>query len=171
MNKTEFIARSQNGIDVYYDPVGSHAATHLEDTPQLKSLVKEVIGQMTLEDDAIMANVDMGRVVGTSDVVNIDESDDIVYAVRKNRDDDGHVPFTKSREGEPCPFVSVQLTKLIGDSYVLDSCWIGTFTKDDEPFPESPRATERSREFWSKRAFVWGSQEIRPDSVLDNCPW
>jgi hypothetical protein len=170
MSNLEFIARSQNGIDVVYDPVHSHATTHLDDTPQLMSLVQEVVGDMALKDEVIATHVDMGRVVGTCDVINVGRNDDIVYGVRKNRDDDGYVPFVKNREGDPCQFVTVQLHRLSEGSYELASCWIGTFD-DDEPFPQSANATEQSKDFWSKHAFVWGSQEIQIDKLREDCPW
>lgn len=166
-----FLARSKNSIDVFYDSVSSHAATHLEDTPQLAELVVEVITNMDLEDDDITTDVDMGRIVGTCDVVKVEENDDIVYGVRKNRDDDGHVPFTKSRAADPCSQVAVHLIKQSNGTYLLSSAWIGTLGGDDEPFPNAPDATPRSKEFWSKHAFVYGSQEMQAGTETDACPW
>jgi len=105
----EFISKSKNDIAVTYDPVHSHAATHFEDTTQLKQLVAEVISSMTLDGQEIARHIDMGRVVGTCDVVDVDDTDEIVYGMRKSRNDDGLVPFTKSREGTPCPYVALHL--------------------------------------------------------------
>lgn len=167
----ELIATSKNGIKVFYDPVHSHAATHLDDTPQLKGLVQELIQSMDLEEAEIAKHYNMGRIVGTCDVVDVDGSDEIVYGIRKNRDEDGLVPFTKSREGDPCPYVAMHLIKQADGSYLLSSCWIGEFGEDDEPFPNSPLATERSADFWDKHAFVWGSQEIQPGSLQTDKPW
>lgn len=166
-----FLCTSQNGKRVYYDSVHSHAATHLEDTPQLKGLVIELIEKMVLEDDNIGTHIDMGRVVGTCDVVKVDDADKIVYGIRKNRDDDGLVPFTKSRKGDPCPYVTIQLIQQTDGSYILSSAWIGTFGDDDEPFPNSPLANERSVDFWNKHAFVYGSQEIQAGTETPTCPW
>ncbi len=154
-----------------YDPVHSHAATHLEDTPELKSLVAEVVGNMDLVGQKIAQHYDMGRIVGTSDIVDVDETDKIIYAVRKNRDDDGLVPFTKTREGKPCPYVTLQLAPQADGSYELLSAWIGTFDDDDQPFPQSPRATDKSVDYWNRLAFVWGSQEIVPGTETTVCPW
>lgn len=167
----ELIAKSKNGLEVFYDPIHSHAATHLEDTPQLKGLVQELIGSLELQESEIARHYDMGRIVGTCDVVNTDATDEIVYGIRKNRDEDGHVPFTKSRQGDPCAYVSLHLIKQQDGRYILSSCWIGKFGEDDEPFPNSPLATPRSADFWDKHAFVWGSQEIQPGSLQTNKPW
>jgi hypothetical protein len=169
--RLELIANSKNGIAVFYDPVYSHAATHVEDTPQLKELVSEIIQGLELQGQKIATHIDMGRIVGTTDVVETNDSDEIVYGMRKNRSDDGLVPFTKSREGEPCQYVAVQLEPQQDGSYILASAWIGTFGDDDEPFPQSPDATERSINFWDKHAFVYGSQEIVEGTETQLRPW
>ncbi len=169
--KKSFLCRSKNGKKVYFDPVHSHAATHFESTPQLRSLAVELIENMALEDKNIATHMDMGRIVGTCDVVKVDTSDDIVYGIRKNCDREGHMLFTKSRKGNPCSTVALHLVRQKNDSYILSSVWIGTFGDDDEPFPNSPEANERSKEFWNKHAFVLGSQEIQSGTLKAECPW
>jgi adenylate kinase family enzyme len=166
----EPIGKSKNNVSVVYDPVYSHAATHLDDTPRLKDLVAEIISKMDLQGQRVATDVDMGRVVGTCDVVVVDNTDEIVYAMRKNRETDGLVPFTKTREPEPCRHVAIQLTPKTDGSYELASAWIGTFG-DDEPFPEAPDATDKSAEYWNHHAFVWESQEIIPGTETTVCPW
>lgn len=167
----ELLAVSKNGVAVHYDPIYSHAATHFEDTPQLKELVQEIIEGLELQGQEIATHLDMGRVVGTCDVVEVDDTDQILYGKRKNRDEDGLVPFTKSRQGESCRNVAVHLVPQNDGGYILSSAWIGTFGEDDEPFPGSPHATERSVDFWSKRAFVYGSQEIVAGTETTKKPW
>jgi hypothetical protein len=170
--KTEFLCQSKNGKNIVFDPVYSHLATHLEDTPQLKNLVIEVLTNMTLEGEKIGTFVNLGRIVGTCDVVDVDDIDEIVYGIRKNRTEEGHVPFTKTREAKPSSSVAVQLLRLDGATYELASAWVGTYGEDeDEPFPNAPDANERSKDFWSKHAFVWGSQEIQPGTLRTDCPW
>lgn len=171
LSQYELIGKSKNGVDVVYDPAHSHAATHLEDTAQLKGLVIEVVGDIELNGQVVRAYFDMGRIVGTCDVVEVDDTDEIVYGMRKNRMDDGLVPFVKTREPAPCPYVTVHLVPRANGSYELLSTWIGTVGDDDEPFPQSPDATPRSVDFWSKRAFVYGSQEIIEGTETPNKPW
>ncbi len=126
---------------------------------------------MNLSEDEIKTHVDMGRVIGTLDVVDVDETDDIIYALRQNCEADGLVPFTKNRQGQPCRTVAMHLVKQEDGSYVLSSTWIGTFGGDDEPFPCSPDATARSASFWSKHAFIWGSQPLVTGTETSNRPW
>ena len=170
-NQWQLVGKSKNGVSVVYDPVNSNAATHFEDTPQLKELVTEALKNIELTGQKVAEAVDMGRVVGTSDVVDVDSSDEIVYGVRKNRDGDGLVPFTKTRQGKPCSLVAIHLVPQANSSYVLSSAWIGPFNDDDEPFPQSANATEGSIDFWDKHAFVYGSQEIVNGSETTIRPW
>lgn len=167
----KYIATSKNGVKVNYDPIHSHAATHLEDTPKLKQLVQEVIGSIELNGQEIARHYDMGRIVGASDVVSVDSSDKIVYGIRKNREDEGLVPFVKNRRGDSCQYVSVHLVPQTDKLYLLSSAWIGTFGDDDEPFPLAIDSNGKSVDFWNKHAFVYGSQQILDDSETTTCPW
>lgn len=153
-----------------YDSINSHAATHFEDTPQLESLVREVISNLDLKGQEVATHIDMGRVVGTCDVVDVDEDDKLVYGMRKNRAEDGLVPFVKGRQGGICQYVAVHLLPQPDKTYLLSSAWVGTFD-DDEPFPNSPDANGRSVEFWNKHAFVYGSQEIVAGTETKIRPW
>lgn len=153
MKNVEQLCISKNNKKVFYDPVGSHAATHFDDTPNLKEIVSEIVSGMDLTDEIVAKEFDMNRPVGDCDVVEIDESDVIVYAMRKNREDQGRVPFTKSRSTTPSSLVSVYLVQESEDSYELSSAWIGEL--DSPPFPEMENATNESIPYWSKRAFVW----------------
>jgi hypothetical protein len=167
----KLIAKSKNGVGVTYDPIHSHAATHLEDTKGLKKLVIEVIGSLDLNGQKIAQHFDLGRIVGSCDLVNITDADEVVFGVRKNREHDGLVPFVKNRQGDPCPYVALHLFPQSDKSYALSSAWIGTFGDDDEPFPQSPESNDRSIDFWNKHAFVYGSQEIMSNTETSTKPW
>ena len=165
-----FLCKTKNNIEVVYDPVTSHAATHFDDAKQLKELTIEAIGLLDAVGDVIEKSIDLGRVIGGSDVVEVSANDEIVYAMRRNRYDDGLVPFVKNRAPSPCSTVAVHLRR-DGERYILHSAWIGVIGGDDEPFPQSPDATSRSLSFWRKRAFVWGSQQIIAGSLTTKYPW
>lgn len=163
----ELLGKSKNNIAVYFDASGSHAATHFEDTPELKALVQEVVGRKDLEGDLVKFDTDMGRVVGTSDLVETDASDEIVYAKRKNRDT--YASFTKSRPPRPCSTVAVSLNRQSDGTYELHSAWIGPI--DSPSFPGDEKETPESKPFWTSHALVWGRQEIQPGTETTICPW
>lgn len=108
---------SANGKSVVFDPINSHTATHFMDAPTLRAITQELLSSMSLNGDLIAKDVDMGRVVGDSDVVEVDDKDDIVYAMRKNREDQGYVPFTKSRLPQSSSKISIYLVEKSDETY------------------------------------------------------
>jgi hypothetical protein len=169
MIKHEFLCSSANGKTVVFDPVHSHAATHFHDNPKLRRLAAEHISTLLLEDELTAMDTDMGRIIGDSDVVDTDNTDNICFAMRKNRRDQGYVPFTRSRPVQPSTMLSVYITHKDNDTYELVSTWIGSYKTP--MFPQMNNATSESVEYWSSHAFVWGSQEIIDGTVLGDCPW
>ncbi len=170
MKKTlEYLGQSANEVDVFYDPVFSHAATHFEDTPLLKDIFIETIQTIALDGSSIAEDIDVGRVIGTSDVVEVYASDSIIYAQRKNRIADGLVPFVKNRRAENCSRLAFHLEPIDRTSYELKSVWIGTF--DNVPFPGEKDAGRESLLYWQKHAFIYGSQEITAATETAICPW
>lgn len=167
MDNLEFLATAANGINVYYDPVGSHAAAHFADTPQLNELAKEIAGKTNLHDDVMLFDTDIGRVVGNTDLVGNDKGDMIVFAKRKNRD--VYTPFDKSKPPQPCSVVSTAFRKRANGSYELVSAWIGL--ADMPPFPGEPDETPESRPYWLAHSLAWGTQEIQPGTETPICPW
>lgn len=160
---------SKNGKRIVYDPVDSHTATHFNDAPTLRAIAEQLLSSMSLKDDLIAKDIDMGKVVGNSDVVEVDEKDEIIYAMRRNREDQGYVPFTKSQSTQPSTKISIYLVKKDSDTYELSSIWIGEY--ESPMFPQMSNATADSVPYWKKHAFVWGSQEVIPGSILEECPW
>ena len=69
MQKFEFLCKSANDKKIVFDPINSHTATHFNDAPKLRSLAEELFSNITLEEDLIAKDFDMGRIIGDSDVV------------------------------------------------------------------------------------------------------
>ncbi len=165
------LCTSKDDYVIYYDPDGSHASTHFADTPNLKELVIEVLESRDIASNELSFDLDMKRVIGTCDVVETDDSDEIIYAIRTKRFDQGLVPFVKTRKAQPSSYVSIALEATDDPAiYQLSSAWIGTFG-DDPPFPGQPDAIPESVPYWSKRAFVWGGQPIEPGTEQTTRPW
>lgn len=165
--KLQFLCLSSNGRRVSYDPVHSHAATHFHDAPQLKDVVIEIIEAKELVGDKYEFDTDTGRIVGDMDVVDVDESDEVIYAKRKNRDE--YVPFVKNRSTQPTQLVSMGLVLQNDGTYELTSAWFGEF--ESPPFPGESSATAESAHFWNRHAFVWGSQGVQENTITTARPW
>lgn len=166
---TELLCVSKNNKRIYYNSVNSHASTHFADTVGLRELAIEVLVERNIDNNSLDFDIDMGRIIGTTDVVETDDSDDIVYALRIKRTDQGYVPFVKSRSAQPSTYISISLVANTNGTYQLSSAYIGAL--DDPPFPQEPNATAYSKPYWGTHAFVWGSQEIILGSEIKSCPW
>lgn len=166
MSQLQLFAKSKNGIDVYYDPENSHASTHFADTPQIIPFVKKILEQTTVSGDIMEFDTDTGVELGQSGLVETDATDEIVYAIRKNRD--RHIRFTKSRTAGLSSMVTINLNRLEDGRYNVYSAWLGS---NSPPTPNSPMANEQSRPFWANHALVWGTQEVLPGTETTVCPW
>ncbi len=165
----EYFCTTANGKRVVFNPINSHTASHFYNAPTLRKCVVDVINKMLLKDQIIGQDVDMGKVAGTSDVIAVDKSDKIVYAMRKNHAEQGYVPFVKNKEPELSRHISVYLVQKDESTYELSSVWIGEF--DSPNFPQMENGGANSIPYWSSHAFVWGSQEIIAGTEITTYPW
>lgn len=156
----------RNGKKVYYDPVHSHFATHLADTPQLLELAKALLEQQSFDEPLVFLEHDAGRTIGLTDLVDVADHETIVYAKRLNRDT--YTPFVKGHHSVPSQYFTVVLKRDDLGDYELFSAWIG---RNDPPFPDEPHATLECRTFWATHALVWGTQAIQPGTETTICPW
>jgi hypothetical protein len=79
----QLLCTTRNGKNVYYMPDSSHTATHFEDNPNLVTIVKDYFSEIDLVEELLACDVDIGKVIGNSNVVGVDDGDEIIYAVRK----------------------------------------------------------------------------------------
>lgn len=167
MKSLSYLCTSKNGLDIYYDPIKSHTATHFNDASGLQQIVKDLLQEYDIQNDYEGFDIDAQKVVGVKDVVDVNEGDELIYAKRINRNE--YVPFVINREPQPCSIVSIALRKYEDAKYELESAWIGEF--DSPPFPEETNATAESVPFWEKHAFVWGSQRVQDNTITRQRPW
>lgn len=111
--------------------------------------------------------VDFGRPIGETICVRTGSSDEIVFAKRPRRY--GLTRFVKNRSPEATNSVVVIVKKADDyDGFVLITAFFGTKA---EPEPWDRNATEKSLDFWSTHAIVWGSEETIPGTETNLCPW
>ena len=165
-SRVQYVATSANGKKVYADTEDSHAATHLFDAPKLFEFVKELLQSVELEGDNVYLDKDMGRLVGTTDLIKTGPDDEIVYAKRLNRTN--YTRFVKGCHAKPTSFVTVALVKRDENSYELWSAWAGRAAPQ---FPGDEYETPESRPFWRAHALVWGNQRVQPGTEMQEWPW
>jgi hypothetical protein len=162
----EYVATTKNGKEVYVNLETSHAATHIISTPHLLHLVKEVLENTNVDKDNLYFDKDLGRDVGTSDLVETTDADNIVYAKRLNRDN--YTRFTHNRKARPTSFVTVVLQPNETEGYNLMSAWTGRAVPQ---FPGDEYETPESKPFWRTHALVWGNQAMQPGTERHDWPW
>lgn len=162
----EFLANTADGYSVYYEPSNSHAATHFADSPKLKETVIKHLPNINLEGKKTRVEIDTGEIVGLDGCVETSDRDEIVYALRPHRD--RYSRFVKNRAAEPTSWIVVSVEKEDDDTATLYTAFVGRLTPS---FPGGDFLSEQSKEYWSKHALAWGSQEVLPETVTSICPW
>ena len=162
---SKLLCKTKNNLDVSIDLKGSHAATHLADTPGLLELVKEALLTLSPNQDDVYTEVDLGRNIGTSDLVQTTKNDDVFYAKRINRTN--YTRFVRGRQPVKTSVITLVLHRQ-EDNYLLYSAWIGPAAP---PFPNDEKETVESRDFWKTHALVWGRQAVQPNTEISTWPW
>ncbi|NND64908.1 MAG: hypothetical protein HKM24_02985 [Gammaproteobacteria bacterium] len=170
MNNLQLFCKTPSGLEIYYDPVDSHLATHLSDAPQLEDLVRQMFSKIDLKLKENIKHVtisyDFGKVVGKSDLVPTNDKDEIVYAIRKNRDK--HSVFVKNKPPVDTTIATVVIDYLDYKKAKLFTAWVGPIAPS---FPSKKMVEPDCIAFWNKHALVWDNQEVIESSVTNNCPW
>lgn len=162
----EFVGHTANGKKVTVDRKLSHAGLHLKENPALFAIVQEALQYVAPETDEYACTVDLERELGYSDLVEVGETDTIVYAKRKGRET--FTKFVKKREPHETRHVTLILQRSKDENYELWSAWLGELSPS---FPGDAREAPHSREFWNSHALVYRPENIIKGTETDICPW
>ena len=166
MSQERLLSTSLNGKKVYIDESSKHALTHFDDVPLLESAVKEAVSHLLIKGSSLRIEYEMGYIIGNSDLVEIDSTDTVVYALRPHRD--RYSKFVKNKVAEPTKWIVMGFEQRSDGDYSLYTAYTGRLTPS---FPGGKILPEQSAEFWSKHALVWGTQEIIEGTETTECPW
>lgn len=153
------LCQSRNGEEVFYDVDKTNIKLHILENPKLIEHIKEAVEQSDIFGEKVVLEVDLGRIVGTTSMVEITEEDEIVWAKRKGRDK--YSKFVKNREATPTDKVVAILFKKEG-GYLLWSGWCGELLPQE---PDDDGGTRTSREFESTHALVFDEKIIQIDTL------
>lgn len=185
--RRKYIETTANGRVVSVDVLGSHAATHLQEQAEygLWELTKEALQKVSVTEDDVAIQVDMGRVVGEMDLVETHPLEPRFYGRRRNRSD--YIPFVEREERPLTNFLVVVLRRLAHErlhaenpepkllepellarpQHDLFSAYIGVKTPG-LPGGNPKYITEESLPFWKSHALVLGSQVV--EEIHDGIP-
>lgn len=156
-----FLGKTTDNFEVILDDDSTNVEYHLLETPNLLDLVAEALPAIeTLEQDQVVIERDLGRNVGTTNLVETSEGDKIVYAKRKGRD--VYNRFVKGKEITPTSYIVVVLRK-VGDGYILWTAMCGRLLP--------PEAYDQNSEWSKTHAMVFDENLIQMDTLRDTLEW
>ncbi len=164
--KKEYLGKTKNNSKVYVDMERSHAVTHFAHQPMLRAAVEKMIPALEVNAKMVRIERNTGDEVGTTDLVETTEQDEIVYALRPLRHQ--YSRFVKNKKPRPTSWVTIDLRKSGEDEYDLYTAFVGRLTPS---FPGGDYLPEQSRDFWSKHALVWDPTVIVSGTETTECPW
>ncbi len=164
--KRENLGNTKNNLSTYVDMESSHATTHFVHHPKLIEAVKKIIPTLDIKEDSFREQFDTGEMIGTTDLVETTDRDEIVYAMRPLRQ--VYSRFVKNKKSVPTSWITIDLRKANETEYYLYTAFVGKLTPS---FPGGNYLPEQSNEFWSKHALVWESQDVVPGTETTECPW
>ena len=160
------ISKSSNGREVYVNLITSAAGHYLSRQPYVIGLTKEVLNATSLSNSKITIEQDMGRIIGSTDIVETSDKDTIFYAQPYKKNVFGR--YAKNRYPLPSDKLTLILEKDTDGNYELSDTWIGPFSP---PFPGDEHETAKSRTYWETHALVQDSQIVQAKTITKDCPY
>lgn len=150
--RSENILGTLASDEIVYDRFRSHLGA------DLGGLVKEVLADISsLNRNSLEEEVELGRLIGTTNLVETTEDDDIVFAKRINRK--GYSRLVKLKVGPESSTLYVKLIRAKKkDAYILVTAFVGKKTPP-EPLPGSD--SKKLKKFWSTHALSYENVNIQ----------
>jgi hypothetical protein len=160
------IDESNDSYDIYVNLISSSAGHYLSRRPYLVALIKELLSTKTLRGERIALEQDMGRDIGTTDVITTNDKDVIYYA--QPLKSVVYSRFAKNRLPQVCKTLTVIVELDADGNYEVTDTWIGN---NCPPFPGDQYETPESKEYWQAHALVQDAQSIKSKSLTRACPY
>jgi hypothetical protein len=158
--------KSNDEYDVYVNLITSPAGFYLSRRPHVIALIRELMSTKKLRGGRIVIEQNMGRDIGTTDIVSTSDTDTIYYA--QPLKSEIYSRFAKSRYPQTSSLLTVVAIKDSDGNYEVTDAWIGS---KHPAFPGDEHATEDSKEYWKTHALVQDAQVIQIRSITKTCPY
>ena len=148
---------SADGHAVFLDYANTNVEYHLLETPNLLDLVREVLLTIyVVGEDQVTIERDLGRIIGTTNLIKTTDDDEIVYAKRIGRNK--YSRFAKNRQPIACNSIVVVLRK--GDQgYYLWTAMCGKLLPEE--------AYEQDSYFNNTHALAYDKGLVQIDTVTN----
>jgi hypothetical protein len=160
------LGENSDGNTIYVNTISSPAGTYISRRPYIFALLKEILLSQTLRGQRIVIEQDMGRNIGTTDIVTTSDSDNVYYA--RPLKSEVYYRFAKNRYPQLCSTLTIVVDKDADGNYEVSDTWIGN---NRPPFPGDVAATKSSLQYWATHALVPDSQPVQTKSLTKTCPY
>ena len=152
--------------DIYINLISSSAGRYLSRRPHIIPLVKELLSNNKIKGKRVVIEQDLGRNIGTADVVVTSDNDIIYYAQPPKSE--VYSRIAKNRYAQPCSLLTVVLAQDNDGNYEVTDTWIGS---NHPAFPGDNHATAYSNKYWKTHALVQDAQIIQSKTITKTCPY
>jgi hypothetical protein len=160
------IAQSDYDYEIYVNLIFSPAGYYLSRRPYVIALIKELMTARELTGRRIVIEQDMGRNIGTTDIVATQNNDSIYYA--QPLKSAVFSRFAKNRAPQLCNTLTVVAQKDTEGNYEVIDTWIGPYCP---AFPGDKNETADSKKYWQTHALVHEAQTVQSRSITKDCPY
>ena len=119
----------------------------------------------------IKETVDLNRIIGKREVIELTGNEDIYYAQRKGRKT--LTKFVSGVQAQDCSCITFVLSKINDNKFKILTAYIG-YMAEKEPLDPSIKNENEfniAKEYWDKTAMIEGSQKIYKNTITRECPW
>jgi hypothetical protein len=160
------ISENEYAYEVYVNLILSPAGHYLSRRPYIIGLIKEILASQELKGKRIVVERNMGRNIGTTDIVPTTATDNIYYAQPVKSET--YSRFAKNKYPQPSEMLTVIFEKDEKGDYEVIDTWIGL---NVPAFPGDSYETKESKEFWQNHALVHDAQNIQLKSITKDWPY
>jgi hypothetical protein len=160
------VAKAKNDVTVYVNLIGSQASESIAQHPYLLGLVKETLQKTNLTGPRLYFDKDMGRPIGSGNVVETSEKDTILYAQALKGE--VYKRYVKNGRPQPTQHITIILSRDDEGNYELIDTWVG---QKRPPHPGTSDETKASRLYWTNHAFVLDREPIKLRTLTKTCPY
>lgn len=152
--------------DIYVNSIESPAGQYLSRRPYVYGLIRELLANRKLRGSRVVIEKNMGRNIGTTDIVATTDKDNIYYAQALRSD--VYTRFAKNRYPQVSDTLTVILERDSDGNYEVTNIWIGS---SHPAFPGDEHATKESFDYWKTHAYVQDAQIIQSKTLTKVCPY
>lgn len=151
---------------IYVNLISSSAGQYLSRRPYLIALLKRLPSLKQLDGARVVIEEDIGRNIGTTDIISTKDSDIIYYAQALKSDVFSR--FARNRYPQSSSIITLIVVQDDEGNYEVSDIWIGA---NHPAFPGDEDETVESRAYWQTHALVHDALAIQSKSITKICPY